>query len=196
MTSSPNQHQHDMTDISYKDLVDEFSPKIIDERRNHLLERANDFLQENHIDDAFFVSITLTDFVLLDYFSDISKLKKFAKIKRINKNKITAYTVYWWLKRKPIQIKEKAININEDDIAFINEKFATSLIAKDLFYSFSQKVLSSEIIDDFIKLIYYNLKYRHYTQRSLELAIAAFHAGVFSTQYDGREEQRDEVECT
>ena len=41
---------------------------------------------------------------MLDYFTDISRLKHFHQAKHINSLKVISYETYWLLRRKPIQI--------------------------------------------------------------------------------------------
>lgn len=177
--ATPETEENDLLDITYSELVDEIGAEVIDNRKSHLLKKARAFIKICGFESSFFVNSTLVDYVLIDYFSDISKLKKFSGIQRINKNKITGYTVYWWLKRKPIQVREGASIVSVEDIGFINEKFATSLIAKDLLFGRKSEIQSNKKINEYIDLVFYNLKYRHYTQRSLELAIASFSAGIY-----------------
>lgn len=55
---------------------------------------------------------------IMDYFTDVYRLKEFHKIKNINMIKIVAYEVYWILKRKPIQIRGTEVNTK---VVFANE---------------------------------------------------------------------------
>lgn len=41
--------------------------------------------------------------VLIDYYSDIYRLKEFHDIELVRTEKIIAYTVAWIIKRKPLQ---------------------------------------------------------------------------------------------
>ena len=38
---------------------------------------------------------------VMDYYSDIQRLKEYQKIERVNEIKIMAYETFWLLKRKP-----------------------------------------------------------------------------------------------
>ena len=59
--------------------------------------------------------------VVLDYYADIEKLKKFYKIKNVRTEKIFAYLIAWILRRKPLQCIH--YTETEKDI-YANERFA------------------------------------------------------------------------
>ena len=101
--------------------------------------------------------------------------KEFHNIKDTNKEKLYAYTAYWLLRRKPIQVKNHFTGCE-----FINEWFVTV-------YTMSQVPAARRIdsgknsenptYNDFYKLLFYNMKYRPISQQSLELMIEAFFCG-------------------
>lgn len=57
---------------------------------------------------------------VMDYFSDIQRLKDYQKIEHINGLKIKAYETFWLLQRKPIQLKEQ---LEDDRMLYVNERF-------------------------------------------------------------------------
>ncbi len=111
-----------------------------------------------------------------DYFEDIEKLKVFEGMKRANEAKIYAYETFWLLRRKPVQIITSA-DIPEAGL-FLNEFICASMMVSRMFTE-ANKDLSG--IDPrrgrFIDLLFYNFKYRLYTQKSLELMAEAFFLG-------------------
>lgn len=117
---------------------------------------------------------------ILDYFTDISRLKKFHQIKRVNTFKVTAYQVNWLLRRKPIQI----VRDEEEKLIYINEKFIlshimarfTNIIGYD-FYS-QLNPANKAVIDGYIHSLFYYLKYRNCSSQVLEFALLSIGAGV------------------
>lgn len=120
---------------------------------------------------------------VLDYFTDISRLKKFHKIKRTNSFKIIAYELSWLIRRKPLQILQD----NEEKLVYINEKFIlsyvmsyfTQLVGFDFYDKLEEK--NRKIIDGYIDSFYYYLKYRNCSSQALEFALLSFGAGVAAT---------------
>lgn len=172
-------------DMSYDTVIDSFQDgrERIPERIRDLLIKVQAFLETITEDTSvFYVSDRLVTHVVMDYFTDIERLKKFHSIERTNRFKILAYELYWWLKRKPIQI----IGDCTEDLVFVNEKFATSLII-DFFSKELQAIKPGEgkqSINSFIDTLYYYFKYRHYTAQDIEIMLLAFQAGSY-TNYIG-----------
>ena len=122
--------------------------------------------------------------VIIDYFTDIARLKDFQDIKRANEEKIYGYELFWFLRRHPIQLLEDV-----PDNFDINEKAALGVflprILREAGLPCNKKDQSEtfqERLKDFIDLLFYNMKHRIYTQQSLELAIEAFLCGSGCTR--------------
>lgn len=148
----------------------------VEERYTHILTQIQDILEAMGILDKVFVNTFILGKAILDYFEDIDKLKKYEGIEHINVDKIYGYETFWLLRRNPIQLLEG----REIDSKFlhINEKvFVAIMIAKML----KEKGIKTDDCGDsllpFMELLYYNFKYRIYTQKSLEMAITAFFCG-------------------
>jgi hypothetical protein len=116
---------------------------------------------------------------VIDYFTDIARLKDFQDIERANVDKIYGYELYWFLRRHPVQLRE-----NVPDNFDINEKVAIGVFlprilaeAGMLYSKEIQNEKFKERLKVFIDLLFYNLKYRTYTQQSLELMIESFLCG-------------------
>lgn len=173
-------------DMSYDSIIEAFEDgrTRIPERIQDLLIKAHAFLEKATQDTSvFYISDRLVTHVVMDYFSDIARLKEFHSIERTNKFKILSYELYWWLKRKPIQL----VGDCTEDLVFINEKFAISLVVD----FFSNELLSIkpptgiQSINSFIDTLYYYFKYRHYTAQDIEIMLLAFKAGSY-TNYPGQ----------
>jgi len=122
--------------------------------------------------------------IVIDYFTDTARLKDFQDIKRTNVDKIYGYELFWFLRRHPIQLIEDI-----PDAFDINEKIALGVfiprILADAGLPYEPKNQSKEFqerLNVFINLLFYNIKYRSYTQQSLELMIEAFLCGCNCTR--------------
>jgi len=122
--------------------------------------------------------------IILDYFTDIARLKDFQDIKRTNTDKIYGYELFWFLRRHPIQLLEEDPNLYD-----INEKVALNVfiprILAEAGLPYDHKNQTKEFqerLKTFIDLLFYNMKYRTYTQQSLELMIEAFLCGCNCTR--------------
>jgi hypothetical protein len=122
--------------------------------------------------------------VIIDYFTDTARLKDSHDIKRTNVDKIYGYQLFWFLRRHPIQLTE-----NTPDNFDINEKVALGVfiprILADAELPYETKNQNKEFqnrLNKFIQLLFSILKYRPYTQQSLELMIEAFLCGCKCTR--------------
>jgi len=64
---------------------------------------------------------------VVDYFTDIVRIKEFHPITNTNKEKIISYMTYWLLKRKPLQAVK-----DFEGCEFINELFVNNYIIATL----------------------------------------------------------------
>jgi len=161
------------------------------ERFKNLLEQLNDVLEGLKITDKVRIDERLLELSVIDYFEDIERLKDFHEIERVNVKKIYSYGAYWFLRRKPIQITDPSV---EKNLLHINEKVCTAITIPKMLKEMN--ILATDDnkrILDFIDLLYYNFKYRTYTQQSLELVMEAFFCGCscFSTESGDNDEKDD-----
>lgn len=156
-----------------KYLIENYPVK---ERYIHTLTVMQDVLEAMGILDKVYINQYLLEKAILDYFEDVDKLKKYEGIDNVNVDKIYGYETFWLLRRSPIQFTEgQAL---ESKYLHINEKvFLAIMVAKML----KEKGIKGDDCGTnlltFMQLLFYNFKYRVYTQKSLELAISAFFSG-------------------
>ncbi len=160
----------------YQYLLDKYT-KVMKERCDHLEQRAKEFIKNKGYLDCVILNHSMLNIMVIDYFADIDRLKEFHGIEHANKNKITAYTVYWWLRRRPLQVivdKENTIENAEENekFVYINEEFAASLIMKDIFNIDKEVIKNSKICKKYIEHIFYYMKYRMIDAQAIEWLLA------------------------
>jgi hypothetical protein len=151
------------------------SVDIFRDRTNALNERMESFIQTQGYTGKAEVSGTNLAYALLAYFDDIERIKIFHQINLVNEIKIHAYTAFWLLRKKPIQILEEF-----DQCESINEMFVTSYLM-DFILKEKQNVklsgVKKEQYDELLKTLYYTFKFRHFDAQMIELVLISFLAG-------------------
>lgn len=168
----------------YDYLLEEFGEEKIASRYAYLYDYLNCFISDNHIEDKVYISVSILEQVIVDYFVDVYRLKKFHHISKINENKIHAYTAYWLEVEKVLQIKP---DCNEDkQMTAVNEWMVASYLISYLFNEKGKStVLNSknkDMIEELKNNLLYSLRYRQMNPNMLETVIVAFKAGM-SWQY-------------
>lgn len=161
----------------YSDMVAELGTEEFKSRFNEIKKSAEAFIKEAGFEKTVYCNERILSQTLLDYYSDIERLKEFHDIKRIRTEKIFAYTISWLIKRKPLQYRDNFIE--EKDI-FINERFAAYMLLNECICSDNQLVPPDcqNKLNEYIKLLLYHLKYRECSPKTLELAISSFKMGT------------------
>lgn len=161
-------------DDHYQFLLSYFPDNIIFFRFKTLLSNTIAILKKRNITDKVRIDLESFKMMILDYFTDIARLKDFQDIEHTNVQKIYGYQLYWFLRRHPIQIIQEFPK-NFD----INEKVAIALFLPRILKEagIDQNKPSGTAAKNFINLLFYNMKYRTYTPQSLELMIEAFLVG-------------------
>lgn len=161
----------------YSDLVERYNIK---ERYMKTLEQIQDVIVALNLMDKVRIDLSLLDQAILSYFEDIDRLKLYEGIDRANVSKIYSYGTFWLLREKPIQIISEEL---EKKYVHINERvFSMILVSKILAEADISFTAQNDKLLPFMELLYYNFKYRIFTQKSLELMITAFLTGCrFST---------------
>ena len=165
------------TYVKYDDLVAVVGENVIRSRIEQISQEMLDFIKENKLIDVAYVHQMALTHAVMDYFSDVQRLKDYQKIEHINEIKIKAYETFWLLKRKPIQLKEQ---IDDDRLLYVNEKFLLTRLTSFMLDSQINMPLvgdKSIAFENFFNTLYYYLKFRRCDAQSIELMLLAFKAG-------------------
>ena len=147
---------------NYDGLLEEFSEEVIQSRYAVFYEEIEEFAKSLGIREKIQISESLLSHAV-----------------HINSLKVISYETYWLLRRKPIQILVE--DETSDAMAFLNEKFVFSRIAKYLMGDGKRVILSPETKKGFLNYLdslFYYLKYRNYDAEMLEMMLMGFKAGV------------------
>jgi hypothetical protein len=171
-------------DKHYQFLLQCFPGNIISMRFKALWDDTYSVIKNFGLKDKLCIDKESFANVILDYFTDVARLKDFQDIKRTNTDKIYGYELFWFLRRHPIQLLKEDPNLYD-----INEKIALNVFLPRILAEAglpcdnkNQSKEFQEKLNTFIDLLFYNMKYRTYTQQSLELMIEAFLCGCNCTR--------------
>lgn len=166
------------TYVKYDKLVEEIGEDVIKNRLMQLQYEMQEFLNSNGLTDMVFIQEMALNHAVMDYFSDIQRLKEYHEIEHANEIKIKAYETYWLLKRKPLQLKEQ---LEDDKWLYVNEKFLLTRLASFMLGEKINIPLNGEkktVLMNFFDTLYYYLKFRKTDAQSLELMLLGFMAGM------------------
>ena len=161
----------------YQYIETRFGKEKIASRSEWLYNLMEDYLIVRDLVDKVSISRNVLKHVLVDYFVDIERLKDFAQIPRANDSKIYAYTCFWLLRHKPLQIKSE---YDDQSLVFVNEEFVAHLLRSYLLSEPNDvPILNNkrEEVDNFSTTLLYYFKYREYSAKNIEMIILAFKAG-------------------
>ena len=165
---------------SYGDIVEKVGLEKIQKRFMDLNQSYIDFIESENITNQVTINSFMLIHAIMDYFTDILRLKDFHKIDFTNSYKTLAYEISWLLRRKPIQVLED----EHEELVYINEKFILSYTInfitigrESVRYQDLSKV-RQQSFNGFIESFYYYLKYRNCSAQALELALLSFEAGL------------------
>ena len=170
------------TYIKYDDLVAVVGEEVIESRIQQISQEMLDFLKTNNLESIAYVHHMALTHAIMDYFSDIQRLKDYQQIEHVNEIKIKAYETFWLLKRKPLQLTGQ---IEDDRFLYVNEKFLLTRLASFMLGDDINMPIIEEkgiAFKNFLNTLYYYLKFRKCDAQSMELMLLAFKAGqiVFS----------------
>lgn len=144
-------------------------------RFNNLLTQIQEVLIRMGIIDNVSINTALLGKAVIDYFEDIDRLKKYEGIPRVNVDKIYSYGTYWILRRQPIQIIDNSL---DERFWYINEKVCIAIMIPKMLAEMGISMTEKNSrFKSFLELMYYNFKYRLYTQQTLEFMVEAFFCG-------------------
>lgn len=161
---------------TYDFIVDYFTEEKIASRYAWVYNLMQDYLESEKLQDKVYISEDILNHVIIDYFVDIYRLKKFQDIEKTHDSKIYAYLISWIIRHKPLQIPSEGA----EELAFINEMFSAELLRGYLFKKPKNVAIVNTHKDDmdiFLETLLYYFKYREYSAKSVEMIILAFEAG-------------------
>jgi hypothetical protein len=162
----------------YSDILADFGKEKIEKRYENLYEYLEAFIKRHKYEGKVTIAKSVLNQAVVDYFADVHRLKNFHHIESINYLKIHAYTAYWILRRKPLQIIED--DPEDIDRAFVNERFVASYLLQYLRGENTNVIiLESERLSylEYVKNLEYYLRYRTVTAQMLETMLEAYQAG-------------------
>ena len=164
---------------SYEYLIKEFGEDLLKDRFAFIMKASEQFISDRKIDAFVKIDTHAIKSLIIDYFADISRLKKFHEIERTNPIKVAAYTAYWTYKRKPLILSTSPADkdiITKPYLQDINEWFCTFLMLAML-YDFRYPLIGENIFYNkwliFIENLNYFFIYRVVTPQSLELVLTS-----------------------
>lgn len=161
----------------YKDILKDFGSEVVQSRIDQILEEMKLFLTTYGFDDDVRIDLPSLTHAVMDYFSDIQRLKNYQKIEHVNSAKIKAYETFWILKRHPLSV---VCDTDDDKYTFINEKFLVMRLSSYLMGDNIDKPIvgnNRAVFDNFLGVLLYHLKYRDCSAQAMELMILSFEAG-------------------
>lgn len=163
--------------IDYSNLLKKFGLEEFKSRFNDIKNSADAFIKQAGFENNVYCNERILSQMLLDYYSDIDRLKEFHNIERVRPEKIFAYTISWIIRRKPLQYSN---NSKEEKDIFINERFAVYILLNDCMCSGNMLVPPDyqKNLDEYIDLLLYHFKYRRCDPQTIELAISSFKMGT------------------
>lgn len=151
--------------------------EIFYERIAFLNEASSIYIHAQNFDEYVGISAIPLYETVINYFSDIKRLKDFHEIETTNLIKVASYTTYWFLKTKPIFLKkdpDKKVLQKYPILKYINENIAITILDSILFDRKELKLMMTEKLkqwNNFIKNLKYFFTYRVITPQSIELVL-------------------------
>ncbi len=164
---------------SYNELIKIFGIECIGERFAYLIESGNYFIKIKNAEKYTFLNNEIVKEIIIDYYSDIRRLKDFHIIEKVNPTKVSAYLTYWVLRKKPIQfIKQPDPSLFEKKkfLIEINEWWCVSLLlalAYDTRNPILHNAATTRRINIFLENLQYYFTYRLVNPQTLELCLHA-----------------------
>lgn len=159
----------------YEFLIEKYGEERIREAYEWMFSSMDEYVYRIGKAESCLVSETILDYVIVDFFTDIFRLKSFHTIDNPHDTKVYSYMAFWTIRHKPIQTI-----CNDEELAFVNEEFVTEWI-RGYLCSVDDAIALPESnrgdIDNFFSTLLYYLKYRSFSAQSLEGMLLAFLAG-------------------
>lgn len=155
---------------TYDEVFNAWGEERIFERQIFLYKFCERLTEYHKIRNDVCIPADLINEVVLNYFTDIYRYKNFHRIDRINTIKIAAYTVFWFLRIRPIQISDNCQKLNAMHRQ-INQYAAYNLMHYILFDLNTMINNPNRANINFTDHCIYTFNYRIFTPQSIELAL-------------------------
>lgn len=170
--------------LNRDDIIETYGKDEIEKIWNLLFQEMDAFLEQNSYSSVASIDKHILANAILDYLEDIKRLKSFHRINEINSQKNIAYTAYWLLRRKPIQIYDAQSKVDKPEmlkeLTTVNERFVLRYILDYLSARKRESHIlerSNKGLENFSNMMLYYLVYRLRDAQSLEMILMAFLAG-------------------
>jgi hypothetical protein len=163
--------------LSYSEVLNYFGETKITDRYKFLYDKMQEYIHVRGLEDKLYIQENILQQVVMDYFTDIYRLKEFHKLSRANITKIVSYESYWILRRKPLQVMQGE---QEYKLVFANEGFVTTFLAHEFLIPKESEPMTKEEEEQFLaylRHLNYHLKYRNIDKQDLEAMLFAYQTG-------------------
>lgn len=161
--------------FSYQDVLNSFGEKKVAERYDNIFLQLEGFIKRNKYTEKVTICPSIVNQLIIDYFTDLYRLKEFHHIDLANYVKITAYMAYWIVRRKPLQVIKD--DVEDIELAFCNENFVLSFLMRFLQNGVTNVNDENGVFREFVSTLSYTLRYRTLTAQMLELMLEGFMGG-------------------
>ena len=163
--------------LSFSEIINYFGRDTIMARYKFLHDKMQEYIIARNLEDKLYVNVGILHQTVMDYFSDLYRMKEFHKINKADMISILSYEIYWILRRKPIAPMPGE---NDSRLIFCNEGFVTTLIAHELLVPAGEAPINASeetTLLDFLREVNYHFRYRSIDKQDIELILYAYRTG-------------------
>lgn len=173
----------------YKKLYEKYKEEIKERITVHYTS-FNKYISRQRLEKGtVYLPVTLLYETIINYYADIERYVQFHEIDLVDRIKIASYETYWFMKMKPIQVKNVPKN-NAYKYTLINEYYCSNMILGRLYDARRPLILEKGRSSwmRFYEQLMYTLHFRIITPQTLELALIALIADIpFDEPVDDKE---------
>jgi hypothetical protein len=153
----------------YRHILESYPEETVIKRGLYWFRHSTDYIQKAGLSGKVRINKLSLILMLCSYFADIIRLKDFHHIEVTNWEKLFAYSCYWFLRFKPVQILEEL----DSKQVFINERIAVAILTSEFIFTDENLRKNSGFAKRFMDELLYHFEYRSYTPQSIELTLVA-----------------------
>ena len=158
----------------------DYTEEGICERGRYWYQNLSDYIKKAGLTGKVRINPLGLTLMILSYYADIIRLKDFHGIEIANREKVFAYSCYWLMRFKPVQL----IGDVDQRQYFVNELFAAHFLVSEFLREDDRLRQNTEFVKRLMRELLYNFKYRKYTQQSIELMLVALSRNASSSEPD------------